>query len=165
MTTHAPAYYRDLLRRLQLVETVGDLPQWFQRAWAADHVNFNRRSDITYMDCRVAINTPWCSLIDVSFLMTDDVKDYDNLNARHFYLEARTDDLTLPFARQNLPHYRKIIADCFQVTVTPDDLLLDSGGYRWIDLRINTQTLQNELKAPLLPFAEYLHHWAEAAIQ
>ena len=38
MTTHSSAYYRDLLHRISLMESAGDLPQWFRRAWSAGHI-------------------------------------------------------------------------------------------------------------------------------
>ena len=33
MTTHAPAYYRDVIRLCHLQESLEHVPQWFLRAW------------------------------------------------------------------------------------------------------------------------------------
>ena len=38
MTTHSPAYYRDVIRLCHLVESPDHIPQWFRSAWQADQV-------------------------------------------------------------------------------------------------------------------------------
>ena len=58
MTTHAPAYYRDVLHRISLMESAGDLPQWFRRAWQTNHVHVayylgSPKYDTIVFNCRL----------------------------------------------------------------------------------------------------------------
>ena len=78
MTTHSPSYYRDLMQRVVLMESAGDLPQWFRDAWSRGAVQCSLRThkgtSFVEFYCRIAL-TPWIpATYNLSFHILENYK-------------------------------------------------------------------------------------------
>ena len=69
MTTHSPAYYRDLLRKISLLESIEFIPQWFRTAWQNNRVKIDTRHEFLRFECEIPVKHSVCSHVGVVFLI------------------------------------------------------------------------------------------------
>ena len=140
MTTHAPAYYRDILKSI-IDETTDyyQLPHWFRTAWHNDHVQVKPQlaADSYLYICNFPVQDKWLTKVSVTFRVH-----------RHKWLNQRPTSY----------HIGDIEGELFFGKVSdPNDPAWESAKGRVV--MIDSQNILQDILAPSLSVKYYVYSW------
>ena len=169
MSTQQPAYYRDLLRRISLLENAGDLPQWFREAWSNNRVNiWDAHPKAVNYDCIIPVNSKLYRHARIQFKVEEYLEHVNGKLIDSYRVKFDPINIYLtPQARtqnQNyfVPQILDVLSKMLSLPLEPKNLLRADVKHDLflqvcIDSKVITQSLDNN--------AEQLYHLGKQEIE